>query len=231
MAAFYITEIQKLQPEGPYNLGGFCFGGVVAYEMARQLRASGAEVGVVALMESSAPNIQPRQQQWSTSNARHSIENLVENVKDFVSHSPQEQLAFVMKKGQRLKQKLAEKLHVNGQEGGGPPVELKDVLDLTNYPKDYVAYAETHWQALTGYRPEEYAGVIHLFRAKKQGLTGFNHSLGWEMLVEDRVNVTVIPGTHESMLQEPNVQILASRLRTLLDEQASRIEPQLAAAG
>ncbi|MGN6386753.1 MAG: hypothetical protein ACTHMT_10995, partial [Verrucomicrobiota bacterium] len=63
-----------------------------------------------------------------------------------------------------------------------------------------------------------YSGEITLFRAKKQGLSNFNHTLSWDALVEDRVSVTVIPGTHESMLQEPNVQIIAAKLRALLDD-------------
>ena len=95
-------------------------------------------------------------------------------------------------------------------------------MDLTNYPKDYVKYAETHWQALTRYKPKPYAGEITLFRAKKQGLTNFNHTLGWEALVDGRVEVTVIPGTHESMLQEPNVQIIATELKKLLIDAQSK---------
>ena len=73
-----------------------------------------------------------------------------------------------------------------------------------------------------------------LFRAKKQGLTNFNHTLGWDALVEDRVQVNVIPGTHESMLQEPNVQIVAAKLRHLLQAAQNRrstgVEHELVAA-
>ena len=58
MARFYVSEIRKAQPRGPYSLGGFCFGGIVAYEMARQLAEEGEEVGVLALLESSAPNVE-----------------------------------------------------------------------------------------------------------------------------------------------------------------------------
>ena len=53
MAAYYIQQIQAVQPEGPYALGGLCFGGVVAFEMAQQLRAKRKEVTMVALLDSS----------------------------------------------------------------------------------------------------------------------------------------------------------------------------------
>jgi thioesterase domain-containing protein/acyl carrier protein len=60
MAARYIEEIRTVQPRGPYNLGGYCFGGLVAYEMAAQLRAAGDEVGVVAMFNAPAPGYNQR---------------------------------------------------------------------------------------------------------------------------------------------------------------------------
>jgi len=55
MAAKYIDEMKSLQPEGPYLLGGYCFGGIVAFEMAQQLHAQGQQVGLVAIFESYRP--------------------------------------------------------------------------------------------------------------------------------------------------------------------------------
>ena len=46
--AFYIEDIRDIQPHGPYYLGGTCFGGLVAFEMACILRDQGEEVGLVA---------------------------------------------------------------------------------------------------------------------------------------------------------------------------------------
>jgi len=182
--------------------------------MAQQLVREGDHVGLLVMLETAPPNVNQKQS-WSATAAKYSIENLLENVKDFVNHSPHERLAMLKQKGKRLTEKFKGKI--------APPVrdeksvELKDVLDLSNYPRDYIKYAQTHWHALTEYKPRPYPGEITLFRAKKQSLSSFNHTLCWDSLVEDRVNVTVIPGTHESMLQEPNVQIIASKLRTLLD--------------
>ncbi|HEV7515840.1 MAG TPA: amino acid adenylation domain-containing protein, partial [Thermoanaerobaculia bacterium] len=55
MAASYVAAVKAAQPEGPYRLGGWSIGGVLAYEMARQLRESGAEVELLALFDSLAP--------------------------------------------------------------------------------------------------------------------------------------------------------------------------------
>src|SRR5207237_6249252 len=56
MASRYIKELRNLQPGGPYYLGGYCFGGYVAYEMARQLRTEGETVALVLLIDCAAPN-------------------------------------------------------------------------------------------------------------------------------------------------------------------------------
>jgi thioesterase domain-containing protein len=54
MAAHYLKELRTLQPEGPYFIGGYSFGGLVAYEMAQQLRAGGESVGLLALLDTYA---------------------------------------------------------------------------------------------------------------------------------------------------------------------------------
>jgi thioesterase domain-containing protein/acyl carrier protein len=213
MARFYLKEIKKYQPEGPYLLGGFCFGGNVAFEMAQQLRAAGDKVGLLVMLESTPANVNAKHS-WSATAAKYSIENIVENMKDFVQGSPEEKLTLLKMKGKRLGQKIRKKIIAEAQV---KPAGLSEMLDLATYPEGYVKYAETHWEALTRYHPKPYDGEITLFRARKQGLRNFNHTLGWDALAGDRVRVTVIPGSHESMLQEPNVQIVAAKLRGMLE--------------
>jgi thioesterase domain-containing protein/acyl carrier protein len=55
MAAEHLEEIRKVQPRGPYYLSGSCVGGVVAYELAQQLRAAGEEIPVLVLIDSNYP--------------------------------------------------------------------------------------------------------------------------------------------------------------------------------
>jgi amino acid adenylation domain-containing protein len=59
MATHYIKEIRAVQPEGPYLLGGYSLGGVIAYEMAQQLTTNGEEVALVALLDTYPGNIKP----------------------------------------------------------------------------------------------------------------------------------------------------------------------------
>lgn len=59
MAARYLSDIRSVQPEGPYFLGGYSFGGLVAYEMARTLEARGEEVALLGLFDTAPGNLQP----------------------------------------------------------------------------------------------------------------------------------------------------------------------------
>lgn len=76
MALHYIHEIRSVQPNGPYFLGGFSFGGLVAYEMAQQLRAGGEEVGLLVLFDTYPGNLTAEKNSFLTLLLRLSWSNL-----------------------------------------------------------------------------------------------------------------------------------------------------------
>jgi len=51
MARTYLEEIRVVQKDGPYHIAGYSFGGIIAFEMAQQLRAAGSLVGLVGLID------------------------------------------------------------------------------------------------------------------------------------------------------------------------------------
>jgi amino acid adenylation domain-containing protein len=55
MAVHYLQAVRSVQPQGPYHLGGWSLGGVIAFEMARRLQESGEEVALLVLIDSFAP--------------------------------------------------------------------------------------------------------------------------------------------------------------------------------
>jgi thioesterase domain-containing protein len=55
MSEHYLNEIQRVQPKGPYHLFGFCFGGMVAFDMARRIEAKGERVAYLGMYNSPAP--------------------------------------------------------------------------------------------------------------------------------------------------------------------------------
>ncbi len=60
LASFFVEQIRAVQPQGPYYLGGMCFGTVVAFETARQLKAQGQEIRLVAILDGLFPELKPR---------------------------------------------------------------------------------------------------------------------------------------------------------------------------
>ena len=77
MAAHYLEAIRTVQPTGPYRLGGYCYGGVVAFEMASQLRAAGEAVELVAILEGYAPrSSRAKRLRWGPSVGISFVQNL-----------------------------------------------------------------------------------------------------------------------------------------------------------
>jgi hypothetical protein len=65
MAAYYVKEIRKVQPRGPYVLGGICFGASVAYEMALQLREQGEEIALLVVLDNMPPRTRSKAVHYS----------------------------------------------------------------------------------------------------------------------------------------------------------------------
>ena len=68
MAAYHIGKIRSVQPQGPYLLGGMCAGGVIAFEMARQLQTQGEKVAMVALLD--AADVEAPLKAWRVAGQR-----------------------------------------------------------------------------------------------------------------------------------------------------------------
>jgi thioesterase domain-containing protein len=77
---------------------------------------------------------------------------------------------------------------------------------------------KTDARAFRSYRPLPYPGPITLFRAAGNGFDpGLGHDLGWGRFTPSPVEVHELPGDHISMMAEPDVAVLAERLRACLD--------------
>src|SRR6185369_14112466 len=83
MAAQYVRELRIFQPEGPYSIGGYCFGGNIAFEMARLLEEQGQQVATVALMNCSPPNSDYYRFRWTPVSLLRFVGNSAGWVRDF----------------------------------------------------------------------------------------------------------------------------------------------------
>jgi thioesterase domain-containing protein len=210
-----VTTIQRL---GPYRLGGHCFGGLVAFEMARQLSHQGQETELLALLNipaplvrSAAPATDPGQARWIETIARAWEEVagrcMAIRESDLESLNEEEQL-------ERLRRAMIE-------------ADLLPPDADVNYIRGLVSVFRTN--SLARYCPDEVLAVpITLFRASEfhphfdfsaaedANVPPARSTLGWRSLSTVPVTVHSVPGNHLTMLTIPHIGKVAEVLRTCL---------------
>jgi thioesterase domain-containing protein len=196
MADDYLAAARSVQPRGPYLLGGYSGGGVIAYEMAQRLTGSGEIVALVALLDTFRAGLRPQPTP------------LREHVRRLVQDGP----AYLRRRAEvRLRRQLdgiSVRLKVRFYRGQGKPlpVLLRDLEQTSTF----VAASDR-------YRPKPYSGSVVLYRAA-QVATEFRHAgpkHGWDELTPN-LEVVEVPGDHDSLVYEPNVGVMTSHLRAAL---------------
>jgi amino acid adenylation domain-containing protein/FkbH-like protein len=230
MAAQYVADIRVMQPHGPYHLGGYCFGGNVAYEMARQFQAQGEEVALLALLNSAPANSRYMKVSWTPTWALRFIKNLFYWVEYCRHWSPAHRREFVRWKKEAVLRRLR---RIFGRRSESPAkVEAGNLVDLSSYSAEQRRLWETHIRALDRFQPRPYEGRVHLFRSPGHPLLcSFEPDYGWGALTRRGVHISIVPGVHEKILEEPCVRVMAEKLADILDENAARTVPQPAPAG
>ncbi|HEX5884247.1 MAG TPA: alpha/beta fold hydrolase, partial [Pyrinomonadaceae bacterium] len=203
MAADYVGAIREAGIEGPYLLGGWSMGGVVAFEMARQLRAEGEEVAGLSLIDSAAPTADMEKNLEETA----LLIGFAQNIGLHAGHvdvSPDE-LAN-LNTGDKLALILnwAKQQHLL-------PLEV-ELADIQRYFNVYRA----NLRALSGYVPQPQRVRLTLFKADEH-VNGKGETMGWDALTEE-LEVCVIPGNHYTLLSGPHVNVLAKHLQSWLNK-------------
>jgi thioesterase domain-containing protein len=217
MAACYVTVVRSQQPEGPYYLGGYCFGGNVAYEMARQIQALGGQVALLALMDSAPANVGYETLQWWRPEFPGLFtRNLYYWLQDFRIVQPRDRRRFVERKLRTLGRKLAR--WARGARGG-PAVDLEEVIDPAQFTEKELQLWEIHLRALAGHVQQPCSAHVTLFRTRGHPiLSSFAPDLRWGALALGGATVKLIPGSHENIFMEPDVKFLAACLTQSLAE-------------
>ncbi|MBK7896372.1 MAG: amino acid adenylation domain-containing protein [Anaerolineaceae bacterium] len=219
MAQDYVAEIRKVQPTGPYYLGGFCFGGLVAFEMAQQLRQAGEKVALVAIIDAVNPEFengppksaQPEGSWWARQKAAFGQQKTMSDKVTYLRKVVRRRLrsTFVEPAIRKQHQKAhQEKMQeIKRYEASGQPLPL----DL----RDYRNMMATDW-AQKHYKPQPYDSDLVVLR-RDEDWEGIPNDMGWGLLTTAQTHVYRIPGGHMDILQEPNVQDLARLLQKGLE--------------
>jgi len=210
MAAHYIDAIRAVQSQGPYLLGGWSFGGIVAFEIAQQLYEQDGDSGNVALLALLDSQVLLHDEKAETDDA-----------------------ALVVKFARDLGGSFATNLQVSYDaiRPLGLDDQLSYILDkvksLNLLPSDLgVPQIRNLFQvfkanatAVLNYIPHAYPGCLTLFKASEQHLEGDQGApMDWHELASGGVEVHMIPGNHYTMMREPHVRTLADRLKHSLNE-------------
>ena len=217
LAAEYIREIKKVQPTGPYYLGGFSFGGRVAYVMARQLREAGERVGLLALLDP------------FSGLGRHRVELgpwLVSQWRVVRGLGPAAMPGYMWRRVRRFSGRMATRgrlfgvqlalRHYQGQEDALP--------GFLRRPEDRLTLAHE------SYRPVPYDGSAVLFQAQRNIRTHADAHAGWHKLVRGGLEVFPMPCSHSQIMEEPYVREMADVLSDRMNgdsrepEQRIRVE-------
>jgi len=201
MAFHYIREIQTIQPNGPYFLAGYSFGGIVAFEMAQQLHSRGEKVELLAMLDTCLPNSSTRLP-FRRRVLVH-VDNLLEQGPGYLRHK-------LVGWSEHGKYSLREKyMRFLG---------IKETL-----PEDdkHLEVMDANVQAASKYTFQVYSGRIILFRTDDKSRTEavgeqYDLQFGWGSLVSGGIEIHHIPGSHNTFLLEPHVRVLAKKLKDCL---------------
>jgi len=216
MAAYYIRYMRTVQPSGPYHLCGFSFGGLVAYEMACQIREAGEHVGCLILFDTWAPgyplerkthllgNLQRTLRQWQYRVGFHT-ENL--SACPTLADKSGYMRTRTAQVQRRLRKGRADtRWELTGEDDHEP--------DL---PQRFHEIRRVEAEAKETYRPRRYHGPLLLLIARlhKPWLEA-DPLLGWNSLASN-IKALRTPGTHFSLLEEPCVHVTLKHMRDALE--------------
>ncbi len=202
MAAEYVDAIRSKQPEGPYLLGGWSLGGVMAGEVARQLIAAGEAVERLLLLDSALPE-SALPEDAVGDQFRAGLEYGINvDLEDLSRMSPEEQLPFLWQHARQL-----------GMLDAQAPEQLvtRVISDLKTLFSHHVALCER-------YRPRPVPVDAVLFRPREVPFdVGGPEDRGWGQFMRS-VEVCRVAGHHHSMVAMPHVRELAAVITGVLAE-------------
>ncbi len=227
LATAYLAELQAVQPQGPYLLGGFCMGAIVAFEMAQQLQAQGQKVALLALLEPPFPALVTPQarglflleqlEQCFVSLEYSFRKGLRKLSKQFLGRT----LAYIPGEAGHIQKKLVSKLTQragNSQnhaftDTSESSVSLKDTNERSIY---WDQLLKANDQAIDSYRPQPYSGPIVLFFVKRSPSRILR--LIWSKLAAGTLQVHIVPGRRMTMMSKNHAAALAKTLKACLDQ-------------
>ncbi|NEP54598.1 MAG: alpha/beta fold hydrolase, partial [Moorea sp. SIO3C2] len=223
IAAHNIQEIQSIQPQGPYLLGGHSFGGHVAFEMAQQLQKQGQEVALLAILDSTAPEPENKMASLGWNDTMWMV-----FISKFLGHlfgkeigisyealeklTPDDQLTYLYK---QLEQ-------INFYPPGAGIKQLRGFVRVMKanclfsyFPEEVYPTPITLFQGIEPYSEKVLKKeLVEHINPKNRSLPDW----GWGQFSTGSVEIYEVPGDHISIVAEPHVQVLAQKLIACIEQ-------------
>jgi thioesterase domain-containing protein/non-ribosomal peptide synthetase component F len=208
MASLYVNEIRRVQPHGPYHLGGYCLGGTVAYEMAQQLKAQGEEVALLALFDTMNWCNIPSDTAWRK--VRHLGQKVRFHGRNFLLLNAGEKKKFFDEKIKVLRSRS--KIWKGMMFG-------RFLAKESGHKPESLLLAEM-WRindrACVVYQAKPYEGVVTDFRPMRQYAKYGPAEGDWSRLARGGHEILTLPVYPAGMLLEPFVEHLANALQVTI---------------
>jgi thioesterase domain-containing protein len=202
MAACYLREIREVQPHGPYRLGGWSSGGLIAYEIANQLIGADEPVEFLGLMDTAPDYAESASKSLGLPNHGSAASDFAAWIKG-LAWVPQITPSDI-------------RMHLDSLKSVEQILEycqqvrlLSDEVDVGTLRRHlHVQYAMA--VALRKYVLPRIPVSVSLFAASDERRE--DPTIGWRKVTESRVRVKCVSGTHHSMMESPQVERLAAEL-------------------
>ncbi len=243
MATYYLQALRQAQPEGPYLLGGYSAGAIIAFEVAQQLLAQGQKIDFLAIIDA------PAQAAYFKT-----VRRFTQQMAHLLHISPQKELTYFLflrnflfraeylwhqglkdiwtSQSQRIGRLFRppsgkpliqpeEETHQNGTAKTPQSYHTDRYGSQLEDPRMRSVF-ETNDLAIRSYVPEPYPGRVWLFKSaegyKRPEIRLADPQQGWGRVAAAGVDVFVVPGTHMDMVREPHVSVLGHYLKNCLEQ-------------
>jgi thioesterase domain-containing protein/acyl carrier protein len=188
MASHYLRLVQQAQPAGPYLLGGWSLGGLVAFEMAQQLQAQQQAVALLLMIDTFFPS-KPADTISDAQFAAYFV--------DYLGGSVGQAFAIPVEKLQPLDvEGQVRHILALGQRCSILPPEL-EAAQLSHR----LAVYKANFRAMNSYMPQPYQGHLIMFASSDSIALSGDPSLGWATVAA--ITTHEVPGNHYSMIESP----------------------------
>ena len=229
-ARCYVEELRKVQPHGPYYLGGASYGGLVAFEMARILEGQSESVASLFLIDTynfAFGGFLPLHE-LIFRNMRYYLRRAAVVVRRLPSIRPGEWPAFFAKRFAILRKHVGQVVRVAaGQRGTQFPVDRTTVTIAagTKLGEVLTRVNRAARVATSTFVPKPYGGSVVLFRASERYNEPYEDEyLGWGPVVHGGIEAVEIPGGHDSIFEDRDVKVFAERLNAKLLEASAKLQ-------